>query len=70
MRVPVRHDIIPGVVVISRTQVGKREGESRGDLDKIKITNLRRKCEQIRLREGEKYNCTGNKYDSGWQGRR
>ena len=54
---PVRHNIIPGVVVISRTQVGKGEGESRGDLEKLEITNLRRKCKQIRLREGKNTNA-------------
>ena len=31
---PVRHNIIPGMVVIGRTQVCKGEGESRGNLAK------------------------------------
>ena len=31
---PVRHNIIPGMVVIGRTQVCQGEGESRGNLAK------------------------------------
>ena len=41
---PVRHNIIPGMVVIGRTQVCKGEGESRGNLAKkreVKIMKSR-----------------------------
>ena len=50
---PVRHNIIPGIVVIGRTQVCKGEGESRG--------NLAKKRDRLKLwNPGQKYQ--GNPY--------
>ena len=49
---PVRHNIIPGIVVIGRTQVCKGEGESRGNLAKkreVKIMKYLVKTRQVKI---------------------